>query len=583
MSTVHVPQQPHHPDGPAPPEVASVPPHASEATRLLCGGVYVDTDYRDRVIDELYLHEQRIVAPSLGFDAARVLAHALRARRQELLWAAGVIGLWTVGVPVTGGLLTGLLLSSLLLGLVPWVRGDAQEPPPYRMLAASVLRWTGVALFALYTANVVAMAFGSGSGGSGSSSGVYGSSDPYGTGGSGGAGDLDLPFMGAAEPWQAWLAIGVVALIAWCVAAQRDGLARAFGAELSPQCFPDVANDPAESREGERFARLTGRIRREQHAPLIMYDEERPFCGAGAAHDTWALAVELRPDKERDNRRPLGNRVILDRIRPLIEQLREPAEHAGTPVRDRLRELEIDECVFLPVEGLTERDQAPYTPEAFERHLLRAVEEGGEKRRHFLRIRVGAWGEELGVTVYVRVHTQGRMLMLEIAPHVMPPVRREFKRADHVAHGVRTGPALSRVAAAASLMPGSLGRALVSVFRDVVLAWRLLTGGHRSELPEGPALSVRELAATDAKSTFQEMDVARYLRSIQDRVGHGVRLALAEAGYETGEFVQKIVNISNGAVSINRVEGSTFAIGENSSAINGGPGPQRGASGDDGT
>ncbi|MFC5954443.1 hypothetical protein ACFP51_08065 [Streptomyces pratens] len=39
MSTVHVPQQANHPDGPAPPETESVPPHASEATRLLCGGV----------------------------------------------------------------------------------------------------------------------------------------------------------------------------------------------------------------------------------------------------------------------------------------------------------------------------------------------------------------------------------------------------------------------------------------------------------------------------------------------------------------------------------------------------------------
>ena len=87
MSTVRVPRQPHHADGPAAPEDASVPPHASEATRLLCGGVYVDPDYRDRVIDELYLHEQRLVAPSLGFDAARVLAHALRARRQEPLTA----------------------------------------------------------------------------------------------------------------------------------------------------------------------------------------------------------------------------------------------------------------------------------------------------------------------------------------------------------------------------------------------------------------------------------------------------------------------------------------------------------------
>ncbi|MFE9920303.1 hypothetical protein ACFYQA_01610 [Streptomyces sp. NPDC005774] len=573
MSTVHVPQQANHPDGPAPPETASVPPHASEATRLLCGGVYVDPDYRDRVIDELYLHEQRIVAPSLGFDAARVLAHALRARRQELLWSAGVIGLWAVGIPVSGGLLAGLVLPSLLLGLAPWVRGGAEQPPPHRQLPASVLSWGGRVLFAVYAVLGVAMAFGADTG-SGSSS------DPY---GSSGVDGLGLPFTEAVEPWRVWLGIGVVALIAWCAAAQRDGFVRVLGEELSPQRFPDVANDPAERGEGERFARLVRRIRREQYAPLIMYDEERPFCGAGAAHDTWVLAVELRPDEEQRDRQPLGNRVILDRVRPLIEQLREPAEHASTPVRDRLRGLEVDECVFLPVEGLTDRDQAPYTPEMFERHLLRAVEEGGEKRRHFLRIRVGAWEEELGVTVYVRVHTQGRMLMLEIAPHVMSPVRQEFKRADRVAHAVRTGPVLVRIVSAATLMPGSAGRALVSLVRGAVFGWRLLIGEDRSALPEGPALSVRELAAMDAKSMFQEMDVARYLRSIQDRVGKGVRLALADAGYQTGEFAQKIVNISNGAVSINRVEGSTFAIGENSSATNGGPVPQRGTSGDDGT
>lgn len=574
MSTVHVPQQPHHPDGPAPPEVLSVPPHTSEATRLLCGGVYLDPEYRDRVIDELYLHEQRFVAPSLGIDAARVLAHALRARRQELRWSAGIAGLWVVGTAVTGGPLAGLLLAGLLLGLAPWARGGAQPPPPHRQLFASVLSWGGRALFAVYAVLVVAAAFGAGPGGSGSSSGSYGSSDPD---------ALGLPFVEAVEPWRAWLGIGVVVLVAWCATAQREGFARVLGMELSPRHFPDVANDPAERGEGERFARLMRRVRREQHTPLIMYDEERPFCGSGAAHDTWVLAVELRPDEGLKNRQPLGNRVILDRVRPLIEQLREPAEHASTPVRDRLRGLEIDECVFLPVEGLTDRDQATYTPEAFERHLLRAVEEGGEKRRHFLRIRVGAWGEELGVTVYVRVHTQGRMLMLEIAPHVMPPVRREFKRADHVAHAVRTGPTPDRIVSAATLTPGSAGRALVSLFRGAVFGWRLLTGGHRSALPEGPALSVRELAATAAQSTFQEMDVARYLRSIQDRVGHGVRLALADAGYETGEFVQKIVNISNGAVNINRVEGSTFAIGENSSATTGGPVPQRGASDDDGT
>ncbi|NJP74950.1 hypothetical protein HCJ99_29800, partial [Streptomyces sp. C1-2] len=82
MSTAYVPQQPQpRPDpgagpGAAPaaapnPELPATPPYASEATRLLCAGTYLDSAYRDRVIDELYLGEQRLAAPSLGFDAAR--------------------------------------------------------------------------------------------------------------------------------------------------------------------------------------------------------------------------------------------------------------------------------------------------------------------------------------------------------------------------------------------------------------------------------------------------------------------------------------------------------------------------------
>ncbi|OKK10662.1 hypothetical protein AMK33_10915 [Streptomyces sp. CB02400] len=108
MSTAYVPPQPHRTNAPAPPppEPPPVPPHASEATRLLCAGTYQDSEYRDRVIEELHLDEQRVVAPSSGFDAARFLAHALRARRQELLWSTAVIGLWAVGVPLSGGICT---------------------------------------------------------------------------------------------------------------------------------------------------------------------------------------------------------------------------------------------------------------------------------------------------------------------------------------------------------------------------------------------------------------------------------------------------------------------------------------------
>lgn len=143
------------------------------------------------------------------------------------------------------------------------------------------------------------------------------------------------------------------------------------GPELSPQRFPDAASDPAEWAEGARFQWLKDRIRLEQHAPLIMYNEAWPFRGAGAAYQTWVLAVELRPD-ETKKQQPLGNRVVLERIRPLIEQLRLPAEYAGQLGRDRLRRLEIDECVFLPAEGIRRREEAPYHPRAFEEHRARA-------------------------------------------------------------------------------------------------------------------------------------------------------------------------------------------------------------------
>ncbi|MGW7243745.1 hypothetical protein [Streptomyces sp. NPDC054804] len=221
--------------------------------------------------------------------------------------------------------------------------------------------------------------------------------------------------------------------------------------------------------------------------------------------------------------------------------------------------MEIDECVFLPVDGLQVRAQGPHTQQAFEDHRAHAVEEGAEKRRHFLRVRVGGWEEEVVVTVFVRIHTQGHMLALEIAPHVLNPVRQGFKDADRTAHRLQNENWLKNTAAALLLAPGSVARSLAQLWRQLVYTLLLLTGNHGSSLPDGPALSVRELGAAPAESLFQEMDVIRYIRSIQHRVVNGVWAGLAEAGYENSEFAQKVADISNGAVKAGRVDSSGSA------------------------
>lgn len=556
-----------------------VHPATSEACRLLCAGAHLHDGYRNAVIDQLYVQEHRVVAPSLGFDAARVLAHALRARRTELRWAAGVLGVWLVASIFTGGFFGVLFLPCVLLAAAHWIRGTGRNPSVLRRVLAFLLRWYGRVFLFLGVSTVFV----------GAVTGLFGDDDPDETPG---PYDPAATYPSDTDPFGAdsysssgtdvfdvftvfsWVAVLAIVSLVAMVGLQRGQFARVMTEELARQNFGDLVADPAERAADTRFRRLQQRIRLEQHAPLIMYGEQDPFCGAGTPYRPWNLAVELRPSED-GPAEPLGNGQILRRIVPLLEALRVPSPHGSAEgaaaVRDRLRELVIDECVFLPMAGMTRREDAPYGPGAFEEHRGRAVEEGGESRRHFLRIRVGGWNEEVVVTVFVRVHTQGGMLMLEVAPHVLMPVHPLFRDADRIAHRHRNNNWFGKAVWAVSHTPASLVDSVVTLGRGAVSFWRLLTAGNSGALPEGPAFSVRQLGADEDASLFQDMDINRYLKSIEDRVNGGVRLALREAGYETDEFEQKIVNIGAGGVFIGSAKDSAIGIGDHNDVRRSGP------------
>ncbi|MFE2555363.1 hypothetical protein ACFXGT_04905 [Streptomyces sp. NPDC059352] len=572
MAQASVPQQPGRPPGSPPADPPGAPPavdprrlpSASESTRLLCAGTYLDDGFRDTVIDQLYVHEERFAAPSLGFDASRVLAHALRARRVELAWAAGILALWIIAFPLTKGLVVLLVVPFLVLGLARWIRGRAASATLFRVFPALVLRWYGRLMLFQSALVLLVLAFAD----------EETRWEFFGEVGEAG-GFLGLVFaLAAEEMWgigklEVWITIAVPLLVAWAVATQRGQFARALTEELSKERFPDLRSDPAEQAVGARSRRLRDRIRIEQHARIVMYGSDDPFCGAGAPYEPWSLSIELRPRKSLDGAapEPLDNSAIMRHVVPLVEALRVPSEH-GSPriqaaVRDRLRELEIDEVVFLPVDGLPARTAAPYTPEGFELHRSGSIEEGGETRRHFLRIRVGGWGEEIVTTVFVRVHTQGGMLMLEVAPHVLRPVKRFYRDADRIAHRYRHNHHFGKAVWALGQTPRSAGQALATMGRALGHGWRLLTAGHTNALPEGPWISVRERGSDDEASLFQEMDVSRYLKSIQDRVANGVTVALREAGYETAEFEQKIVHVAEGGTFIENTKGNVTLGNQN--------------------
>ncbi|WP_208948728.1 hypothetical protein [Streptomyces subrutilus] len=548
-----------NPDGRAP-----VHPSQTEAGRLLCAGVYLDTAYRDRVIDELYVHEERFTAPSYGFDAARVLAHALRARRVEITWAAAVAGVWALGLLLLQTFIVFLIVPALLLGGAGRIRRRRDRTGRGSRIVEYVLRGYAVWMLGNVLWGVGAgfaddrvrpMRFGD-TGWFFPFLGEVIAEHPFGI-------FLEWPRMGRfyGEAYS-WVAVLVFLLLTTVAGLQRGHFARLLHRSLGREGYAAGAGDLVVT--GRRFGRARARIQRIQHGPLVLYDVRNPFCGAGRAHRPWQLSVELRPrgDGEAEE---LDNAQIVDRIRPRLEALRVPSPH-GSPeaeasVLDRLRELVIDECVFLPAEGLPDVDSLDLSEEAFAEHRASAIEEGGERRRHFLRVRIGGWDENLVVTVFIRVHTQGGMLMLEVAPHVLLPVRPDFQRADDTVQRQQRNTAFAKVVWAVVNGAGALGPALLALVRAVRIPWRMATAGHGVALPAGPAVSIRELAAQADASLFQLMDLDRYLKTVQERIVGGVAVALHEAGWHTREFAERAVNVAEGAVFIQSVNNSAFGVG----------------------
>ncbi|MEH6377591.1 hypothetical protein V7793_25130 [Streptomyces sp. KLMMK] len=521
------------------------PDARSEATRLLCAGAYLDLDFRRRVVEELVEHEERPIAPSLGVDVVPVLTHALRARAQDALTAVLLACLW---------------VAFFAVGFATDAGADPETELPWAVLYAAVcvVQWIGQAAAgrgsAVYAVDNKTLR--EAVKGRTSLRALRAVGPPV----------LQLGYWGfvlvalfeGAGNWAALLFPLLLVLPVWM---HRSRVASVMRLELGREAF---AHHPRAVPRSRHHRRIAATIDREQYAGLTIYDPSRPFLGMGRPHEPWSLVLELKP---RDGgkggpRPPFTARAVVDLIRPRLEALR---DSAAATSRDRLKDLEIEEFVYLPVGP--PRPEVRYDAPVVRQHLRDAVDEGGEARRYFLRVRVGAWDEQVVVSVLVRVHTQGGMLVLEVVPHVLKPVKPEFRAVDVIA--ARGEDDILRDGVRALLTAPAAGFAsAVSTVRTAVAGFRTWLADPRRAVPDGPAGSVREIAGVQSVSLFQEMDISRYVKTVQDRIASGVRDALRSQGYETDQFEQQIVQVSDGGVFIGSMSGGAVAAGSGAQAKN---------------
>ncbi|MFB6888179.1 hypothetical protein ACFCX4_02555 [Kitasatospora sp. NPDC056327] len=482
------------PDGPTDPPGVDA---RSRATRLLAAGTYLSPDYRRAVIRELLTHRARAVAPSFGYDAVPVLAHALAARKlQRDSWV--YLG--------AGAVLLFVLAGADVIGRYSF------------LLLAGWLWWSADYLRRVATLHTLVTRLKDRGPNGGAAGGFDGGrpSSPL----------LDDALVGKIDGEQS----------------ARDGLAyfggyRPFvGAGTRLRRWSNAQLLLGEPEEGNDAADLVARILgRTEPDP----DPRRAGEPAGP------VVTGRRP-------------VVPFDVAELAEFVQ---LHLTAELRDRARESERIETLTVErrsyARAVTVHDRSAgqgWSP------LPAIGADGGEHwaegygaSREYLCARIGSWEEELVTSLFVGFDIRGNTLHTEFHSHVLTPVISEFHLVDRLPE--RLDGRLLLWAARDSLrhvlgrswrflLPlGPLLAGLARLRRHYREGRRfeveLVTVADRSEfrlgryatlaVNRGARTSIRELACSDSyHHYFQESDADKYTRIVERRLLHLVERFLRE-------------------------------------------------------
>lgn len=538
------------------------------ANRRMCTGVYLDRQFRDRLLRTVYCARKRRVAPSYGFDLVLVLTHAWRAWRLELAQDAVVVAILLVALirePIEALMAAAAMaiwyLTHALLRLArefaAYYRGDRSYSDFEKMRS----RGSVISRAALVACIVLVVAIF-----------VRWRENP-----------------GAHEPWFIRSgALDAAAIFLGLLAASAIG-----GAMRQMKVNWLRMRD---SEDHRAFSRRMKTVRMQQRHPFVVYSGFSPFIGSGLLVRTWSFAQRLIHEKptgrEKDQEfkeLPFPASEIVERLKTMITELAE----------DRHKE------TCLP--GLTVKDQVflegthaePYLailqPGRTQRELEEAISEAiastGEVARHYLTCQVASWGGEVVTTVFVHVSLQGRTLYLEFSTYALLPTRQEYHIVDEVggtgAAAVIRG-AMKAVTSAsdAFLAPRRMLVALSRAWDSVLAQWDG-TAVLRRGLNIGAQISARESAATESdEQYFQLRDIFQHSKVIERRLIATVGDFLRERNVDTSEFWQRATTILNNGVLATNVGAVTVmgsAFGENATVENIGVSGQQAATVDSGS
>jgi hypothetical protein len=234
-------------------------------------------------------------------------------------------------------------------------------------------------------------------------------------------------------------------------------------------------------------------------------------------------------------------------------------------------------AVLMPTQAIADRAGALEAQDDRERY---------NATREYLCIRVGAWDEELVISMFVGFDLRGNTLYSEFHPYVLPPVQASFHLVDRLPAQLTPRLLLS----VARHVPAALaGGALQTVTGGPIRLLRWLRSRGRVEvslepvvdnsefrlgryasalIDRGALVSVRELAATPLfHHFFQEGDQAKYVKIVERQLFQITGEFLVAHNVDLGDHNRNQTNIIDASTQNFRdftVSGSeNFSIGGN--------------------
>jgi hypothetical protein len=521
-------------DGSTRPAVPPFPEDPYTATRHLSAGAYLDDEFRDRCLREVYYQPQRLTAPSYGFDLPAVLEHCLRARNLTLMRDAAII--FGIGVFAcvswTSVLVLALVLITVQIGASTWRlaqealnRLRTGEPigiGPF--VARAVLLTIGWSLASVALILIVGLFE--------QATAVPGMQPGYGD-----------------EP----TSVGSTAVGAFLLISYAFGLPVVF-ALLRQNELQSLTpgNRPASTSSSARMAEIA----QQQTGNTVVYSGFRPFVGSGDIVDSHGFALRLvRPDQPMFGGRHNGRTTEGARefSRPPFDA-QDLIEH----VRDQLARLLPERTAEEHLPGLTITDQvflagtevsrlSPHTPSVV---MAGVVRHPTTPARHYLACQVISWGGELVTTVYVHIAVQGRSLYLETTTTALAPCREEY-RVVSTTEGTGTLAWIRAMWRALLDTPRVIAKAPVNLVRTLAtLAVSSNGPDHTGPLvrgyDRGARTGVRELGTDQELRNFtQQQDVLKAQRLIERRVLASVLDFLDARGIDTSEYRERAGSVLN--------------------------------------